>query len=52
MVLQKISGPLMSFGSLPSFQPTPSFWKEPMIILSRGSPRCFLAAIFSSGVGG
>ena len=33
-ILQKISGPLMIFGSNPFFHPIPSFWKEPITILS------------------
>ena len=42
-VLIKMSGPLINFGSIPSPQPTPSFWKEPTTTADCGMRNVHLA---------
>ncbi len=51
-VSRKISGPLISFGVRPSFQPSPSFWKEPITTASIGIPSFFLTDDRVSSVAG
>ena len=46
ITLINISGPLINFGILPSPQPIPSFWKEPITSSDLEIPYCLLTIFF------